>query len=176
MAARVSLEEFCQQLGPFTLIRRDNLFSDAAFDSFGLPMNVAVTTPAKKEDVAKGSLALLFSIDDLAVTILPTLQTEDELVVGRQADCDLVIDDPSVSKLHARLHWDSARGMCTLKDLESTNGTLLNGSATVKKELTLRDGDIISFGHAHFWYLLTQTLHACLAQARSADLIGSRSG
>jgi pSer/pThr/pTyr-binding forkhead associated (FHA) protein len=138
-------------------------------------MNVAITAPAKKEDVAKGSLALLFSIDDLAVTILPILKTEDELIVGRQADCDLVIDDPSVSKQHARLHWDSARSTCTIKDLDSTNGTLLNGSATVKRELPLRNGDIISFGHTHFWYLLTKTLYARLAQTRSADLIGSRS-
>ena len=41
--------------------------------------------------------------------------------------------------------------------------TFLNSSLMQKKEATLQDGDIVSFGEVQFWYLLTDTLHAKLS-------------
>jgi hypothetical protein len=45
--------------------------------------------------------------------------------IGRGADCDVVLQDRSMSRLHAELHWDGEH--CRLTDLGSTNGTFLAG-------------------------------------------------
>jgi hypothetical protein len=47
------------------------------------------------------------------------------LVIGRGRECDLVIDDRNVSRRHAELTRDG-EGF-TLRDLDSTNGTAVNG-------------------------------------------------
>jgi adenylate cyclase len=65
-----------------------------------------------------------------------------ETVVGRQPTCDLVIDDPSVSRHHAKL--TVIRGHCQLEDLESRNGTFVDGELVTEAELA--DGNAIVFG------------------------------
>jgi pSer/pThr/pTyr-binding forkhead associated (FHA) protein len=45
--------------------------------------------------------------------------------VGRSPDCDIHIDAPGLSRLHARL-VPTADGVI-VEDLESTNGTFVNG-------------------------------------------------
>ncbi|WP_053237043.1 FHA domain-containing protein [Sandaracinus amylolyticus] len=47
------------------------------------------------------------------------------IVVGRARDCDVVIDDPTVSAHHARLRWDGDR--IAIDDLGSANGTFVDG-------------------------------------------------
>jgi hypothetical protein len=174
LASALSLEKFRKQMGPFALIQRPPGNVDQT-EQMGLPMNAAVTAMARPEDISKGTLALLFQFDDLSVTTLPPLQGVDEISVGRLPDCELVIDHASVSKRHATLRWDDEKKRCTVEDLGSTNGTYLNASMMVRKETTLRDGDILSFGDVQFWYLLAETLHAKLAGGGSNKL-GSRSG
>jgi pSer/pThr/pTyr-binding forkhead associated (FHA) protein len=63
-----------------------------------------------------------------------------EMVIGRQADCDIVLDDRQVSRRHSRIVRD-ADGY-VLSDLNSKNGTFVNGEALVG-ERRLRDGDEI---------------------------------
>ena len=70
-----------------------------------------------------------------------------ELVLGRYADCDLILDDTRASSHHARLYRDKTAWMLT--DLKSTNGTLVNG-----REVTgvrdLSEGDRIEIGETVF--------------------------
>ncbi len=62
--------------------------------------------------------------------------------IGRLPGCDIRLDDQSASRLHAEIRRSEAKYL--IKDLGSTNGTLLNG---VPIELApLRDGDIIAIG------------------------------
>ena len=63
--------------------------------------------------------------------------------VGRAADADLVIDDPSISRMHTRLFI--AEGRVVLSDLGSRNGTLLNGTA-VSEPRVVAPGDVITLG------------------------------
>jgi adenylate cyclase len=65
-----------------------------------------------------------------------------ETVVGRLPVCDLVIDDPSVSRRHARLSVFAGR--CKVQDLESRNGTFVNGEPVTETELA--DGNELVFG------------------------------
>jgi hypothetical protein len=71
-----------------------------------------------------------------------TLSVERRIKIGRQADNDLVVVDPGVSRHHAEVINEN--GTCTLHDLGSTNGTYVNGS--VVTEHALRAGDRISLG------------------------------
>lgn len=64
----------------------------------------------------------------------------DEFIIGRGPDCDLMIPDRQVSRHHARIH-KTVRGYL-LEDLESKNGTHLNG-APLDAPAVLQDGDII---------------------------------
>jgi FHA domain-containing protein len=72
------------------------------------------------------------------------------LTIGRRADQDIVIDDPSVSREHARLHV--TRGEAAVEDLGSTNGTALNGRPIGRERVPVRDGDRIQVGNALLQY------------------------
>lgn len=91
--------------------------------------------PARDE----GEPCLLLLSDDQPVRTVPIAR---RVRIGRQADNDLVIADPGVSRHHAEV--TNERGTCTLRDLGSTNGTLVNGARV--KQHALRDGDRISVG------------------------------
>ena len=75
-----------------------------------------------------------------------------ELVIGRTEDCEvsLALDD-LVSRRHARIEIDDA-GRVWLADLESTNGTLVNGRE-VGRPILLRRGDRIFLGDATIFKL-----------------------
>jgi len=65
--------------------------------------------------------------------------------VGRNPGNDLSIPDPLVSGLHARISF--RRGVWSIDDLNSRNGTLVNGEALRRdKQRTLAKGDEITFG------------------------------
>jgi pSer/pThr/pTyr-binding forkhead associated (FHA) protein len=49
------------------------------------------------------------------------------VVIGRGADCNLVIDDNKASRRHARIQ-QLPDGRIAVQDLGSSNGTLVNGS------------------------------------------------
>ncbi|MCL2011859.1 MAG: FHA domain-containing protein [Cystobacterineae bacterium] len=165
-AQMLSAEEFLLQLGPFALIQKPGEIHAAWHtEKMGLPNNIAMTHMVAPETVSTAALSLLFQFEELVVATLPPLQGSDMLYIGRQPDCELVLDHPSVSKRHALLRWNAAFGRSTLTDLGSTNGTLLNASTRLRRETILKDGDIISFGEVQFWYLLSSTLHQKLAEA-----------
>jgi general secretion pathway protein A len=64
-------------------------------------------------------------------------------VVGRIADCAVVLNDPGASRRHAELDC-KPQGQLLLRDLGTTNGTWVNGRRVRVCELT--DGDRIQFG------------------------------
>ena|SRR5437899_850598 len=68
---------------------------------------------------------------------------EDVVTVGRVPDNTIQIEDPSVSSHHAQLSL-AAGGDYTIQDLDSTNGTMVNGERI--SEAHLRDGDKVLFG------------------------------
>src|SRR5256714_7475273 len=66
---------------------------------------------------------------------------DDTITVGRMKGNTIVIDDGSVSLTHARI--TRRGGEFVLKDLNSTNGTIVNGQRI--NEARLRDLDRVSF-------------------------------
>ncbi|HSE27238.1 MAG TPA: adenylate/guanylate cyclase domain-containing protein [Gemmatimonadales bacterium] len=67
-------------------------------------------------------------------------------ILGRAPECDLVVLDETISRRHAQL--TSYEAGVEVRDLGSSNGTLLNGAAI---EVALAgDGDTLTFGGAAF--------------------------
>ncbi len=64
------------------------------------------------------------------------------IVLGRSRECDFPLDDANVSRRHAVIYWET--GTAFVKDLDSTNGTLLNGRPVTSGQLA--DGDVLTLG------------------------------
>ena len=68
---------------------------------------------------------------------------EHRIVLGRSPQCDVHIDQEGVSRRHAMLER-TVEGAVQIVDLESRNGTFVNGEPVSRE--TLRDGDKIQIG------------------------------
>ena len=68
-------------------------------------------------------------------------------MIGRAPVCDCVLADETVSRRHALIR--RAGDSWFLADLNSTNGTRLNGWRLIE-ETEVRPGDRVSFGTAHY--------------------------
>lgn len=72
-------------------------------------------------------------------------------VVGRQREADIPLPSPMISRRHAQ--FDVTDSGCTVTDLESANGTVLNGQAlTGKVPMTLSHGDVLEIGPFRLTY------------------------
>src|SRR5499427_2756396 len=69
--------------------------------------------------------------------------TDGEHIAGRDAECSLVIDGTTVSRHHARI--TVAHGAATIEDLDSTNGTHVNGTR-ISAPTPLAPGDEFALG------------------------------
>ena len=71
-----------------------------------------------------------------------TVLSGARVLVGRSRDCDVVLDDPNVSRRHAELRRQGDTWM--VADLGSTNGVKVNGRRV--QEQPLSPGDEITLG------------------------------
>jgi hypothetical protein len=69
--------------------------------------------------------------------------SQGELLLGRHQSCDVVLSDPRVSRRHARMFFRDGRWL--LQDLQSTNGTTVNGVRVGRCEV--RPGDRLVLGN-----------------------------
>jgi Nif-specific regulatory protein len=76
--------------------------------------------------------------------------TEGEVTIGREASNGIAVVDPSVSRKHCLVSWQDGR--FRVRDLDSRNGTLVNGSGV--EEQWLEHGDEIATGDSSFLFLL----------------------
>lgn len=68
----------------------------------------------------------------------------NELIIGRGQQCDVVIKDATVSRVHAKIYCDKY-GTTVIEDLNSTNGTYVNGERLISV-IALNAGDEIQIG------------------------------
>ena len=101
-------------------------FSDTAPIPVLIPKASAVLIVEEGVDVGKE-----FTLDSYRVCL------------GRRDTCDIVLSDSSISRRHAQFEKNSGRFWIT--DLNSTNGTSVNGLPIEKTELT--SGDVITVGN-----------------------------
>ncbi|MBS1786926.1 MAG: sigma 54-interacting transcriptional regulator [Acidobacteria bacterium] len=75
---------------------------------------------------------------------------EEEVLFGRESSSRISLADLSTSRRHCRIRHESDAYVLT--DLESFNGTFVNGLPV--KERPLEHGDRIAVGNSHFLFLL----------------------
>jgi hypothetical protein len=100
------------------------------------PDETMVARPEPREEL------VLVHDDQRTVIDGPVLQ------IGRAPGCDIVLDDRNVSRRHAEIR---RRGpVVVLVDLDSTNGTIVNGRRV--REHPLADGDRITLGNSRLTF------------------------
>lgn len=121
-----------------------------------MPAALAPPTRRENERVARYRLRFLLQEFDLP---------RGATILGRSSDCHVTIEDPLVSRHHARIVLEGDKA--TLYDLNSRNGVKVNGS-TVKAPVDLRDGDRLRIG--------TQELVFCRVEAAPATSTAKTTG
>ena len=85
----------------------------------------------------------------VAAPNLPVVELEvgQSKTVGRGRQADVMVDDPSLSRLHARIAVDQD-GQLSVDDMGSTNGIFVNGAEQLSAYLML--GDTVRFGRVEY--------------------------
>lgn len=129
--------------------------------SFAAPVTVALAAAA---DIPNGVVRVKSQALDAVAQWQPAIEvngttvylTETESVIGRGATATIVINDGGASRNHARIIWNGkAAG---LEDLQSTNGTLLNGRRVTVSPL--EQGDVIEIGGTRLVFRILPGAHA----------------
>jgi pSer/pThr/pTyr-binding forkhead associated (FHA) protein len=93
--------------------------------------------------------------------------------VGRSKENDIVIDNVAISRKHAQIERQEEKGH-VLRDLQSSNGTFLNGAKIGPQDCKLKEGDVI--GLAKFEILvkgLTAPLQTAVQPLTPGDVEGT---
>lgn len=101
------------------------------------------------DDLLKADSKLIrLTITDRAGTIKDVeWNVEGSLFVGRSDICNIFFDDERLSKQHFVI--EVTKMACYIEDLESTNGTFVNGVKMTNRRMLL-DGDVITAGREKF--------------------------
>lgn len=108
-------------------------------------LDLVVTQAAPR----KGKAFLMVSAGEAAGTVFPLANSS--LLIGRSADAEVRINENAVSNEHARLE-PSGSGY-VIRDLESTNGTYVNGRL-ITGNVALASGDTIRTGSTTFTFVM----------------------
>jgi pSer/pThr/pTyr-binding forkhead associated (FHA) protein len=82
--------------------------------------------------------------------------TSDETLIGRNPTTDITLLDDGNSREHSMILFDEVDGCFVIEDLQSTNGTKVNGKRV--RSATLEDRDEIQIGHTRFDFLLASAV------------------
>ncbi len=105
---------------------KNYLFEWKLLEPFLTKTSIQSTPPTPSEERLRTKLAL----------------EKTEINIGRSSDNDFVINNIKVSRKHAKL--EKANGEWFIQDLESSNGTFINGKRIKKSKV--RPGDVITIG------------------------------
>jgi pSer/pThr/pTyr-binding forkhead associated (FHA) protein len=113
-------------------------------ETIAMPVVTAAETPIS--NAARGPVGE--HVDELVIITGNAAGTRFEVTkevttAGRDEHSDLLLDDVSVSRHHA-IFTRTASGRVTLRDLNSLNGTYVNGSRV--EETTLHSADEVQIG------------------------------
>ena len=110
---------------------------------------IVIIITKRKPDLLKADSKLIrLTITDRAGKIQDVeWNVEGSLFIGRSDICNIYFDDERLSKQHFVI--EVTKMACYIEDLESTNGTFVNGVKMTNRRMLL-DGDIITAGREKF--------------------------
>ena len=76
--------------------------------------------------------------------------SSEETIIGRNPTTDITLLDENISREHTIILWDAETRGHTIEDLQSTNGTKVNGKRV--RSADLQDGDEIEIGQTRFHF------------------------
>ena len=94
--------------------------------------------------------------------ILGYLKSEDLIykldkvsnIIGRDTNCSIVLNHPSISKQHAKIEYDIQTLNPFLTDLNSIHGTFINNMRLNQNQsIKIKSGDVINFGQSDIKYI-----------------------
>lgn len=106
----------------------------------------------KSGGLADAYLKLINLRQELDFPVEESYEISGTEIIGRGKKCDISIPDRYLSTKNSRIFKSS--GKFYLEDLESTNGTFLNGKPLTDKAVQLLDGDKIAVGRLRFLFVL----------------------
>lgn len=95
-----------------------------------------------KENKFEGVMFFMSSAGRRAVWNTLSMKGKQEVIIGRNDSCDIILNHVGVSKFHADIRWNGKS--YELQDHNSTNGTFVNGKRCNRKVLEEKDLIIIS--------------------------------
>ena len=144
---------------------------------------LAAAAPATPASARERHPALVFLRGELLAAPIPLERAE--VTLGRALEADVRVNDARASRMHARItvEHDAAKGETRyrLRDLGSTNGTLLNGEPVT--DAYLQDGDKLTVGEQLLRFDLLddidreyqRQIHRLLAHDELTGLLTSKS-
>ena len=75
----------------------------------------------------------------------------EETLIGRNPTTDITLLDEGISREHALVHYDQSMDRYTVEDLQSTNGTKVNGKRI--RSVELHPGDTLQIGSTLFEFV-----------------------
>jgi pSer/pThr/pTyr-binding forkhead associated (FHA) protein len=78
----------------------------------------------------------------------------EETIIGRNPTTDITLLDENISREHSIILRDSETGTYSIEDLQSTNGTKVNGKRV--RSADLQHEDQIEIGHTRFRFLIRE--------------------
>lgn len=149
-----TVEAFVARYGPAALLARP---PKEELARAALKLQATVVSPHKPTFLDE-LLLMLRAFRTLKVFFFNPAQSPQTFTIGRDASCAAIVDEPSVSKVHASLIWQNPKWL--LHDERSLNGTFVNNEEIADKAID--NGDLVSFGDMQLVFIHTRTLHSQL--------------
>lgn len=125
----------------------------AVLEEIDETMPQATNSHVSLDELGECCLVQIYPVDVVAGMLL---LESSEFVIGRDNHADLVLADASVSRQHAVLTRDS--NGYVLRDLNSTNGSLVNDKRITEQSLC--SGDTLQLGSFIFKFLASQSVES----------------
>jgi hypothetical protein len=141
-----------------TLSEKMPIITDISSNNSGIEClgteETVIAAPPKNRIINKGHRLIDLSAASGDKTYL---LDKPKIMIGRDRSSHIRINQKTASLFHAML--SIKENECTIKDLDSKNGTLVNGSL-IKHSLKLKDGDKIEIGSCQFAFFLRDPGHS----------------
>src|SRR5204863_9621677 len=113
--------------------------SPSLWSKWGLAGGGALPIGGRRKQQEAAMAKLILHCED---SVAQEYAVEKMVTIGRLSDNTVVLDHPSVSSHHACVFSDGEH--CIVEDLQSTNGTFVNGRRVARR--TLLNGDVVLVG------------------------------